>query len=72
MIEFIKNPSARILGSLLGLACLSAAILAKFMKWDIDLTQIILMILGPAMSMISYGMGAAHMTNAIQKKEGEQ
>ncbi len=73
MNEFLKNPSARILGTVLTMACLICALVARFFWENIDLTQIIMMILAPATNMISYGMGAAHMgrTQEEPKKEVE-
>lgn len=70
MKNFLENPSARILGTILTLACLASAIAARFFWENIDLTQIIMMILAPATNMISYGMGAAHSVKPVATVEG--
>ena len=69
MKEFLQNPSARLLGTILTMACLIAAIVCRAFWENIDLTQIIMMILAPATNMISYGMGAAHQEKMNGPKE---
>lgn len=70
ILEFLSR--ARTQGMIVILFCNALALVAKFMWKDIDLTQIIMMSLAPAVAVWSSGHGAEQeRKKALTPKEGE-
>ncbi len=74
LLEFLSR--ARVIGGLLTLVVVVVGFFAKWLWRDIDYTQILLMTLSAGLSLLSYGIGAAHERSkpsdpTAQPKEGE-